>query len=650
MDERDSFNIKEMEMPDKTADEMRNMTTRSLQLRVKTVDEKQRSVEAILNTENAVQVLDWERWEVIDEILLADGMRFHGDQVVMLDSHRRSGTENVIGSIRDIRTEGSQNIGRLVFASDDERAERVWNLVRQGHLTDVSVGYRVDEAIDLKPGTSIKIGARDFKNDGKSVMRISQKWTLREASPVPIGANEEAKVREAIEANKITKVEPETKREIDMPEPKEIVGEALEIKVDTTKIEAAAADKAGKERAAEVNEIFTLAGQWDMNKEAAEAIREGKSLDQFRAMILDKKTAGKAAVDTQRSDIGLTPKETEKYNLGRAIRSIITGRPQDAPFEREVTEATAKTQGRKFDGNTILVPNEVMHRINHIDPQQAALWGQRAMTIASGGTGLVGTEHLSGSFIDMLRNRIALTKLGARVISGLSGNISIPKQTGASTFEWVTEGGSVTGGDPAFGSVTGSPKTGRGKVSFSRELLLQGLPSVDGLVLDDLAMVTALGFDLGGISGDGTSGAPTGILETSGIGDVIGTTFDWEKLVEFETDVRAANGDVGSMAYLTNATVNGLLKTREKSSGYPVFLAENGMANGYPVEVSNQVPANTMIFGVFSQALLALWGVLAIEVDIYTAADAGNVVIRSFQSGDWLIRQAAAFSASDEIG
>ena len=148
------------------------------------------------------------------------------------------------------------------------------------------------------------------------------------------------------------------------------------------------------------------------------------------------------------------------------------------------------------------------------------------------------------------------------------------------------------------------------------------------------------------------SSAPKGafrILNTSGIGDVSGASLGWGGAVEFETDVRAANGDIGSMAYITNATVNGLLKTREKSSGYPVFLNENGQMNGYPVLVSNQVAAATMIFGVFSQLLLALWGVLAIEVDILTDADNGNIVIRSFKSGDWIVRQAAAFSASDEI-
>lgn len=628
----------------------RNMTSRSIHVRAKTINEDERSVEAVLNTEKRVQVFDWRSWEVIDEILVAGGMRVEGDQVVMLDTHRRFGTETVIGSIRDIRTEDGQNIGRLVFAENDEKAERVWNLVRQGHLTDVSVGYRVDQSIDLKENTEQNIDGKIYKNDSKRVLRVSKSWTLLETSPVPIGANSEAKVREVEQiTEQNTEVEPKQERKETMGD--EIKKEQPEvIKVDTSKIEREAREKAAKQRGDEINEIYALAAQWDKRDLADKAVKENKSLDEFRKMVLDTNFENQQQIDTQRDNIGLSDKETQEFNIGRAIRAIATGRRQDAAFEFEVTRELSKKHNIQVDDKRILIPNEVLHRMNHIDPKFEEYWrNKRTMTTAAGGVGLVGTEHLAGSFIDMLRNRIALTRLGARMLTGLVGNISIPKQTGASTFEWVSAGGAVSGGDPAFGSVTGSPKTGRGKVAFNRELLLQGNPSVDGLVFDDLSLVTALGFDLGGINGAGTGGAPTGILNTSGIGDVTGTSFDWPALVEFETDVRAANGDIGSMAYLTNATINGLMKTREKSSGYPVFLIENGMANGYPVEVSNQVPASTMIFGVFSQLLLALWGVLAIEVDIYTDADNGNIIIRSFQSGDWIVRQAAAFSASDEI-
>jgi hypothetical protein len=52
---------------------------------------------------------------------------------------------------------------------------------------------------------------------------------------------------------------------------------------------------------------------------------------------------------------------------------------------------------------------------------------------------------------------------------------------------------------------------------------------------------------------------------------------------------------------------------------------------------------------VFSQIILGLWGGLDIWPDPYTSAADGGVYIRAFQSCDIGVRQAAAFSASEDI-
>jgi hypothetical protein len=173
---------------------LRDITTRSLSVRAGSIDEETRSVEAVLATESPVQVWDWKRWGLIDEVLRMDGIA-PPEQVVLLESHHRYSTESVLGSIRSIRIDGTRLIGRPTLAEGDEAADGAWNKIRQGHITDISVGYRTDEYTDIKPNTTETVNGKRY-TAGDRPLRITTRWTLKEGSLVPIGADEAAKIRE----------------------------------------------------------------------------------------------------------------------------------------------------------------------------------------------------------------------------------------------------------------------------------------------------------------------------------------------------------------------------------------------------------------------------------------------------------------------
>jgi hypothetical protein len=64
--------------------------------------------------------------------------------------------------------------------------------------------------------------------------------------------------------------------------------------------------------------------------------------------------------------------------------------------------------------------------------------------------------------------------------------------------------------------------------------------------------------------------------------------------------------------------VKGVLKTRPKiGSTFPIFLLEGNQMNGYDVESTTQMPANTLIFGDYSTVILGEWGILEIEANKY---------------------------------
>jgi phage head maturation protease len=176
--------------------ERRDITTRSFQVRSATANDEERSVEATISTESPVEVYDWSSDRMVEEVLLGDAAAMPA-QLPLLANHARYSLDSVLGSIRNIRLESGSMIGRLYFADDDD-AMRAWSKVRAGHLTDVSVGYRVQEAVEIQPGATAVVKGRTFQA-GKRALRVATKWTPKEGSLVPIGADQAAKIREQSE-------------------------------------------------------------------------------------------------------------------------------------------------------------------------------------------------------------------------------------------------------------------------------------------------------------------------------------------------------------------------------------------------------------------------------------------------------------------
>lgn len=149
----------------------------------------------ILTTELPVTVFDWDRWEFVNEVLLADGMRVPATgQVPLLDSHNRGSVKDVLGHVRDFSeaVAGSYpaRTGQVHFAEDaDSQAAKM--KVAGGHITDGSVGYVQTKSVWIMDGQQAAINGKLF--DGP--LRVTYEWELREFSLCPIGADVLAKVR-----------------------------------------------------------------------------------------------------------------------------------------------------------------------------------------------------------------------------------------------------------------------------------------------------------------------------------------------------------------------------------------------------------------------------------------------------------------------
>jgi len=267
------------------------------------LDEKNRSVEVVMSTESPAMVRDWDRG-IISEVLLMSGAEVpETKQLVLLDAHSRYETANVIGSVREIRISGDQMIGRAYYSSAPE-AESPWIKTREGHLTDYSIGYRVDEAVWVPEGQTATISGRVFTGP----VQVATRWTPRELSAVPIGADQNAKARREID-HKLKTIKEESNMDPKIRAMLEAKGlpatateeqaiaflERMEVKTennpDNDQERAAQEEKIRKEAKGEelerIREIDALCQRYECADMARELIISGKDVIDAQRAILD---------------------------------------------------------------------------------------------------------------------------------------------------------------------------------------------------------------------------------------------------------------------------------------------------------------------------------------------------------------------------
>jgi len=335
------------------------------------------------------------------------------------------------------------------------------------------------------------------------------------------------------------------------------------------------------------------------------------------------------------ADIGLTDKEARSFSFLKAMRAQLFPNErafqEEAAFEREASNAAAQRMGMSPKG--ILIPNDVLSR--SLTAGQASAAGD-----------LIFTDARPGSFIELLRKRNFLTGLGVTILSGLTGPVGIPKQTGASQVYWKGEGLAAAESEPSVGQVTMTLKEMSAWTRFSRSLMLQSSIDVEAFVRNDLVTVMALEQARVALYGLGSSSQPAGLKLTTDINteDFAAAQPTYAELVSMETKVAADDADIGTMGYVANATIYGGFKTTEKAANTAQFVLEpGGTVNSYGVVRSNQVETGDVFFGVWSQLVLGLFGAVDLQVNPYSEDKEGNIRVVAHQAIDYAVRYPQAF-------
>ena len=279
----------------------------------------------------------------------------------------------------------------------------------------------------------------------------------------------------------------------------------------------------------------------------------------------------------------------------------------------------------------------------------------RDLTVAAptGGGYLVGTSNLS--FIDMLRNFSAAFRLGAIRLPGQSDNVTLPRQTGGSSVIWLTnESTQATESTATFDQISGAPNTAAAYSEISRQLLKQSDPSAEAVVMRGLAADVSVAADQAVFQGTGTE-QPQGIIGTSGVGAISGTTMAYTGLVQAQTDIANANAvlDPTALGYATTPTVAQTLKNRQQfaNTDSPLWLGaiHEGLISGVKALATKQMPAAKMIYGDLVASRRRGMGRLAVEVNPFADFKAGIVGVRCLYALDVLVLHPQSFTVVSSI-
>lgn len=390
----------------------------------------------------------------------------------------------------------------------------------------------------------------------------------------------------------------------------------------------------------------SIAEKRDLNSSESEKLGGLKS-DIFRVDQDIARAQSEMRSDMSRIESRSGGMNIEGYSLLRALNGAAGGHLSG--FEAEVSQEIARRSGVSPSG--FFVPN-------------SALIERRGMSVTADagiyGGSAVQTD-VSEDFLAALRPLSQVIAAGANIFSGLSHSLAFPAQNAASTASWKTEVAGLDEVTSEISQISLSPKRVGAFTELSNQLLIQTNSAVEKFVRMDLLSAIATAIDAAALAGAG-SPAPTGVLATSGIGDIAGGTNGsvptWAHITGLVGKVADANADFGKLAFITNSKVLTKLRSTAKvASTDSVMILEGDSLLNYPVYGSNNVPSNltkgsataicsAILFGNWEDILIGQFGAgTDLIVDRFSKATTGITRIVANSYVDVAVRRAASFAA-----
>lgn len=342
------------------------------------------------------------------------------------------------------------------------------------------------------------------------------------------------------------------------------------------------------------------------------------------------------AADRADSGISLTQERTPEfrsYSLARRIAASLDA-SIDAGRELEIEQELARRSNQSAQG--IRVPLEYFET--------------RAAQTTATSAAIVPEDYRPEMFTSALTAATIMQSMGATVLTGLSGNVIIPRETGSPNVGWVNENEALPTGNASFDQLSMEPHHVGAITEISRQLIMQANPAADAILRAMLSRNLALEIDRAAINGKGTGAEPRGVLNDPDIG-----------VVPFNTDLFKTSAAMIAKADLANVgSTRSFLSTNGVKARASLLLDGQGRViplsetfHNETTRFSNQVPnalgagkdEHGFIYGDWADFLIGIWSQLDILVNPYaeTAYSKGNILIRAMATVDYGVRRPASF-------
>ena len=292
----------------------------------------------------------------------------------------------------------------------------------------------------------------------------------------------------------------------------------------------------------------------------------------------------------------------------------------------------------------------------------------RDMTASGGSGGSEGGMSVGTAVPELgaaLRANLVVELLGGRVLGGLRENVSLPRAAGLLSTEWLSETAAAAETTEEFAKLDLSPKRVTAWIEVSDQLILQGA-AAESFLRTELMATLAAEIDRVAIVGSGTGGEPRGILNTSGIGSVVGGSDGLAPTLAHCCDLEyavtgTAKADRGHLGWAVSPLVRKKLRQTAlfASGSVPIWSQTEAAALlGHAAGVTPSVPdtltkgsasgvCSALVFAEWSEYLLGFWGpgIVVNATRDRSLSIAGKVLLHATAYVDGGARTPAAFAA-----
>lgn len=347
-------------------------------------------------------------------------------------------------------------------------------------------------------------------------------------------------------------------------------------------------------------------------------------------------------------------------SLSDAIAASLGHESRGAGRAREASQEIARQRGREPQGIFLSMGSRAAQ-------ERRDVLTSGAQGTPATGAPLIPTIVRGDLLIDALRASLVLEQLGATFLTGLTGNVSIPRTSQGTSVGWFAENAPIPDTSLAFDGVLLTIKHVGAIAEYSRNMALNSTPDIDALMRNDLMRALAVEIERAALAGTGDGVQPRGIITTPGVKSLaMGKNLTWPGVLALPAAVGTANVPMGSPGFVGTAAIRAKAMATQSVPGVasPFIMTDADTMAGYRFVATNQVPVtpattgsgatpalSTLIFGAWENLVVGVWDALDLTTNPWSdsAYRKGNVQVRIIADLDVAVRHPEAFAFAADV-